>query len=184
MKKAFFLDRDGVVNEDYKYVYKKENFRFKYGIFSLLEKAIDLNYIIIIITNQSGIARKLYSKEDFNNLMKWVTNKFSERGIKISKVFYCPHHPTSGFGVLKQDCQCRKPNPLLFLKAKNEFKVDMSQSLMIGDKISDIDAARKAGVKNLFLISKMAHSNQNDYHTFRSILHLDKNIQKILEKNC
>ena len=173
--KALFLDRDGIINKDLNYVYKREDFIFNYGIFKLLKKADELGFLIIIITNQSGIGRGLYTKGQFLELMDWVKKKFLMYNIPIKKIYFCPHHPIHGKGKYKKNCQCRKPRPLLFNKAKNEFNIDMSQSIMIGDKKSDLEAAYSAGVQNLILVSKSKNFYNEKYLKYNSILDVYRN---------
>lgn len=151
-QKALFLDRDGIINIDHGYVYQKENFEFMPDIFALCKQAQSLNYRIFVITNQAGIARGYYSEDDFHQLTFWMVEQFAQKGIVIDKVYHCPHHPTKGESVYTQMCDCRKPAPGMILQAKKEFDVDLSQSVFIGDKVSDMQAADNAGIPNrLFL---------------------------------
>jgi len=149
MNRALFLDRDGVVNADRGYVYLKEHFEFTEGIFDLCRKYADGGYILIIITNQAGIAKGLYTEADFNRLTKWMTEEFSKEGITITKVYHCPHHPDiDGF------CGCRKPEPGMILQAVKEFDLDIKECILIGDKETDLEAGRRAGIPetNLYFL--------------------------------
>jgi D-glycero-D-manno-heptose 1,7-bisphosphate phosphatase len=146
-KSALFLDRDGVVNTETNYVCRVEDFKFAKGIFKLCEKFQSENYKIFIITNQSGISRGFYSEADFHNLNDWMLNSFLENGITISKVYYCPHHPD-----ITGPCNCRKPNPGMIKQAENEFDLDLLNSVLIGDSISDIMAGKNAGVGTNILV--------------------------------
>lgn len=143
MNKALFLDRDGTINIDYGYVYQAENFDFINGIFELCQKAQEKGYLIIIITNQSGIARGYYTDEDFHNLNKFMVNEFAKKDIKITDVFYCPD----------LEGNRRKPNCGMFLEAKRKYNIDMSSSISLGDKERDVEAAKKAGVGKNFLFN-------------------------------
>jgi len=141
MNKALFLDRDGVINIDKRHLYLKEDFVFTPGIFDLCKKYLEAGYIILVITNQAGIAKGLFTKEDFLKLTDWMNDQFLNNGVIISKVYYCPHHPDiTGF------CECRKPNPGMILQAVKEFNLDISECVLIGDMESDIEAGRKAGI--------------------------------------
>lgn len=141
MNKALFLDRDGVINIDKRHLYLKEEFVFTPGIFDLCKKYLEAGYIILVITNQAGIAKGLFTKEDFLKLTDWMNGQFLNNGVIISKVYYCPHHPDiTGF------CECRKPNPGMILQAVKEFNLDISECVLIGDMESDIEAGRKAGI--------------------------------------
>lgn len=139
--KALFIDRDGTINIEKHYVYKKEDFVFMHGIFDLLKHFTDNGYLIFIITNQSGIARRFYSEEDYNRLTSWMLNEFELKGIKITKVYHCPHHPD-----ITGPCNCRKPKPGMILQAIKEFNINPSASVLIGDKKSDILAGENAGI--------------------------------------
>lgn len=142
MNKALFLDRDGVINVEKNYVYRIEDFEFIDGIFELCHKYIDEGFLIFVITNQAGIAKGFYSVDDFLKLTDWMIAQFQKLGITIKKVYYCPHHPD-----VDVSCECRKPNPGLILQAANEFDLDLSQCVLIGDKESDLQAGRNAGIK-------------------------------------
>jgi len=145
--KALFIDRDGTINIEKNYVYKIEDFEFTPGIFNLLLKFQQLQYIIIIITNQSGIARGFYSEADYLKLTNWMIHQFKINGIQISKVCHCPHHPK-----ISGSCNCRKPKPGLLFKAMDEFNINPGDSILIGDKKSDILAGENAGIgRNYFI---------------------------------
>ncbi|WP_458396762.1 D-glycero-beta-D-manno-heptose 1,7-bisphosphate 7-phosphatase [Campylobacter sp.] len=154
--KALFLDRDGVINYDPGYVYRIEDFEFMPGIFEALAGFMALGYEIFVVTNQSGIGRGYYSEDDFAKLSKYMIDEFKSYGVEIKKIYHCPHTPSD-------DCNCRKPKPGMILQALDEFNISLKDSLMIGDKPSDLEAARKAGVKSGYLIG------QNDGE-FKSVL--------------
>ena len=145
MKKAVFLDRDGVINVDRSYVYKIEEFTFCEGVFDALIHFQKLGYLLIIVTNQSGIARGYYSEEDFQVLTHWMKQALLEKGVIIDAIYHCPHAP-------KDHCECRKPKGGMFQEAFKTFEIDPLCSWMIGDKISDIQAANSGGIENTILI--------------------------------
>ena len=156
-KKAIFLDRDGVINKEVNYLYKIEDFEFIDGIFDACLHFQNLGYEIIIVTNQSGIARKYYTENDFQTVTKWMLKQFEDNGIEILNVFHCPHGPESS-------CECRKPKPGMFFQAKDEHNTDMEKSWMIGDKERDIIAANSARIDNTILVrsgQKIDDSNSN-----------------------
>lgn len=153
MNKCLFLDRDGVINVDKGYVINIEDFEFIEGIFELTKIAMKENFIICIITNQAGIGRGYFSEEDFLNLSKWIIEAFSQKGITISKIFYSPYHPIYGKGKYKKDHFSRKPNPGMLLDAIKEFNIDPVNSVLIGDKLSDIQAGISADIKTNILLS-------------------------------
>lgn len=152
MNKAVFLDRDGVINEDGRYIYRIDDFKFKDGIFEFCRAAQEKGYLLIVVTNQSGIARGYYTEEDFLKLNEWMCGKFREEGIMIRKVYYCPYHPTKGIGKYKVDSYDRKPNPGMLERAAKEFDIDLKHSVVIGDKDSDMQAGRAASVGKLVLL--------------------------------
>ncbi len=149
MKKALFLDRDGVVNVEKDYLYKIEDFEFINGIFELCRYYENIGYLIFIVTNQSGIARKYYTEKDFITLSNWMSKEFLKHGIEISKVYHCPHHPD-----ISGECSCRKPKSGMLLEAKNEFEIDMKNSIIIGDKERDIEAGLNAGLRETYLLDE------------------------------
>lgn len=159
MKKALFLDRDGVINEEKNYVHRIEDFVVIEGIVDVLKHFQGKGYLITIITNQAGIGRGYYTEQDFQILNDWMLNLFLEKGVKITKVYFCPHHPEHGIGMYKQNSFFRKPNPGMILQAQRELQIDMEQSILVGDKESDIQAGISAGIKHNVLLTKGESAN-------------------------
>lgn len=145
-KRALFLDRDGVINYDAGYTYKKNDFKFIDGIFDLCRSATQSGYLLIVVTNQSGIGRGYYSENDFFELNNWMCERFISERAPIKEVFYCPFHSEQGLGAYKRQSYDRKPNPGMLLRASEKHQIDLKNSIMIGDKDSDMQAARSAGV--------------------------------------
>lgn len=152
MHKALFLDRDGVVNVDHGYVYQPKDIEFVPGVFELCKRFRAQGYLIIIVTNQSGIGRGFYTEDDFLTLTNWMTDQFKQQQCLIDDVYFCPHHAVSGIGKYKLDCECRKPKPGMFVQAAREHDIDFTQSVMIGDKPSDIEAANSVGITRTFFV--------------------------------
>ncbi len=150
------MDRDGVINIDKHYLYKIEDFEFTDGIFDFLSLALSHKYILIIVTNQSGIGRGYYNHNDFKKLTTWMVDQFEQNGILISKVYHCPHAP-------EDLCECRKPRSKMFLDAKEKFDIDMKSSWMVGDKESDIEAAQNAEIENTILLSNIKKTTKAKY---------------------
>lgn len=151
-KKALFLDRDGVVNKEKDYVHKVEDFIFIENIFETCLLFQSLGYEIFIVTNQAGIGRGYYTVEDLEVLNSWMCNEFDKRGVNLSGLYFCPHHPQHGLGDFLVDCECRKPQPGMILTAAEEHGIDLCRSIIVGDKESDIEAGRLAGVGKCILV--------------------------------
>lgn len=170
LNKALFLDRDGVINEDNNYVHKIEDFVFIDGIFDVLEMFQQMGYLLIIVSNQAGIARGYYSEKDFLKLNKWMCNEFAKKGIHITKTYYCPYHPVHGKGSYLADSLDRKPNPGMILKAKDEFDISLKDSILVGDKISDMEVGRRSGIGTLiFLKGKYEADDAKDVRIITNI---------------
>ncbi|AZG36707.1 D-glycero-beta-D-manno-heptose 1,7-bisphosphate 7-phosphatase [Shewanella psychromarinicola] len=152
MNKAVFLDRDGVINKDNGYVHIVDDFEYIDGVFEACLALKQMGYLLVVVTNQSGIARGMYSEDDFHDLTEWMDWNFADKGVELDGIYYCPHHPEKGLGEYKQDCDCRKPKPGMLVDAAQFLKIDLSQSVMVGDKADDIRAARAAGIKTAILV--------------------------------
>ena len=146
IRKALFLDRDGVINVDAGYVHSAEQTQWIPGIFELCRAARDLGYALVVVTNQAGIARGYYDEAQFAAHSAWLLGQFALRGLKLAAIYHCPHHPTEGIGELRRECDCRKPRPGMILQAQRELDIDLSASALLGDKDSDLEAGRAAGV--------------------------------------
>ena len=116
-EKAVFLDRDGVINHDFGYTSKPENFSIIDGVFAACRWFSEQGFQLVVVTNQSGIARGYYSETEFASLTSWMLKAFANEGITLAGVYYCPHHPTAGVGEYLQHCDCRKPNAGMLLQA-------------------------------------------------------------------
>lgn len=160
--KALFLDRDGVINVDYGYVSKKEDFIFRHDIFAFCRAAQDLGYHIFVVTNQSGIARGYYTGEDFQDLTQWMKDRFEENGVYLRHVYYCPYHECTLQGDPEKDQKLyfRKPNPGMLLQARDEHSIHMAASVMVGDKEKDMQAAHAAGVGYKILLSEKRETEE------------------------
>jgi D-glycero-D-manno-heptose 1,7-bisphosphate phosphatase len=168
--RAFFLDRDGVINVDKGYVGRIEEFEFLPGIFELCRTAQDVGLIPIVATNQAGIGRGYYTEQDFQTLTLWMRSEFRARGVHIGRVYHCPYHPEAGLGEYRRESFDRKPNPGMILRAKDDFSLDLSRSLLVGDKDSDIEAGRAAGVGfNIRLVHESQASSAPDRLEFATL---------------
>lgn len=159
IKPALFLDRDGVINIDKGYVHKPEDCQFVDGIFELVARAYAIDMPVIVATNQAGIARGYYSEEQYQKFNSWMREQFSVRGTPLSAVYHCPHHPTAGLGDYRCECNCRKPAPGMLLAARDTFNLDMTRSVLVGDTLTDMQAAISAGIGNQWLLVHKPLSN-------------------------
>ena len=147
--KAVFLDRDGTINiNEPEYVHKIEDFKFVSGAISALRKLSKTNYKIIIVTNQSGIARGYYTERDLEKLHQWMLGELKKKGVRIDRIYYCPHGPND-------NCSCRKPKIGMFLEAVKDFNINLSKSWFIGDGKADVIAGREANIKTIKIGDKM-----------------------------
>ena len=146
MKPAIFLDRDGTINIDYNYVHTIDKFHFIDGVIDAMQKLKKMGFLLVITTNQSGIARNKFTEEQFNVLTEWMDWSLQDRGVDLDGIYYCPHDP------LVDTCECRKPNPGMIQTAAKELNIDIANSYMVGDRISDLLSGKRAGVKKTVLV--------------------------------
>jgi D-glycero-D-manno-heptose 1,7-bisphosphate phosphatase len=151
MNRAFFFDRDGVINEDYGYVHRIEDFVFRPGIFDFMRVAQSYGYMLIVCTNQSGIARGIFSEADYIKVNEYMLSELEKEGIAILKVYHSPYHLSAHDQYSEYEFD-RKPHPGMMLKAKSEFDIDMGTSVSLGDKPSDAIAAKEAGIKHRYYL--------------------------------
>ena len=154
MKKAIFLDRDGVLNKEINNLFKKENVEILPKVKETLKKLKEKGYLLIVITNQPVIARGLIGEKGIKELNKYINLKLDDL---IDKFYVCPHHPHANLKEYRKQCDCRKPLPGMILHGAKEFDIDLNQSYVIGDRISDIIAGKKAGCKTILLETDYSH---------------------------
>jgi len=162
--KAVFLDRDGVINKEVNYLYKITDFEFTKNCIEALLLLQKQGYLLFIITNQAGIGRGYYSEDDFHKLNDWMLLELKKHGVKISDVKFCPHHAKEGKGKYKVDCECRKPKTGMITPLIEKYDIDVEKSILIGDKMSDIDAGKAAHINHLVLV-KSGHKLPTDIPT-------------------
>lgn len=144
--KAAFFDRDGTINIEKNYLYKIEDFEFRKGMPELIKSYNDKNYVVIVVTNQAGIARGYYTEEDMHNLHRYINQELSKIGAHIDSFYFCPHHPD-----FTGPCNCRKPKTGMIEKAVKDWNIDVSWSVLYGDKPWDIEAGQKCGIKSILV---------------------------------
>lgn len=156
MNKLLILDRDGVVNIEYGTVYREKDFRFMPGIFEFVKKYQDKGYLIVIASNQAGIAKGLFTMEQYKNLNYYMLDEFEKRGIHIAKTYVCPHRDSD-------NCECHKPKPGMILEALKDFKASKKLSHAVGDKMSDMDCYHLAGIGHLHFLLGENKPEDRDY---------------------
>ena len=157
MKKAVFFDRDGVVNIDKKYIYKIEDFKYVKGFLDLFQSCKNKGYLLFVVTNQSGIGKGYYTLEDFLKLSSFMQDDLESKfGFCFDRIYYCAHNVDS-------NCECRKPNTGMIRQALLDFKIDLRQSYIIGDKESDVEAGINAGINTTILFSKKSIDSKADF---------------------
>lgn len=170
--KAAFFDRDGVINEDHGFVSSWKDFEYKKNIKKYLRIIQDNGYLIFVVTNQSGIARGIYKESEFLSLTSSVEKDLKRSNIFVKETFYCPHHPDGSIKKYSINCNCRKPKPGMILEAKEKYNLNLKDSVLFGDKFSDYDAAKSAGIGNIFIMNSKYTSNQpNKIKLYNSLEH-------------
>jgi D-glycero-D-manno-heptose 1,7-bisphosphate phosphatase len=172
--KAAFLDRDGVINNDYGYIDSWERFKFCDGIEIQLRNLITQGFELFIITNQSGIARGYFTEIELFKIHNKMKYELSNKGIKIKDIFYCPHHSKGIVEKYSIECNCRKPKPGLIIQATENFMINLSESILIGDKITDIEAGISAGVSKNFLLNNIEDFSSNSFIKLKNLQDLNK----------
>lgn len=149
MNKVIFLDRDGTINVDYGYVGTVDRFKFIDGVIEALKILYDLGYMLIVVSNQSGVGRGFFSKDDVEKVNQYMLNELKKDGVIISAIYYCPH-------IDSDNCECRKPKLKLFYDAINDYDIDINCSYAIGDKERDLAICDKENIKGILLTSDVS----------------------------
>ena len=181
MTKVAFLDRDGVINKEINYLHKVEDFEYTKDCIKGLLQLIKLGFQLVIVTNQAGIAKGIFSLNDYKFLTKWMLSDLKKKGIRILDCIYCPHHPDGVIKEYAKRCACRKPAPGMINYAIEKYNIDAGSSILIGDKISDIQSGKNAGIYQLFLVSTGHSLNQDIYENnkiYSSLLEVANYLEK------
>ena len=150
--KAVFFDRDGTLNVDIHYLHRPEDFIWIPRAKEAIRHVNDRGYLAILVTNQSGVARDYYPESDVVRVYEWMNAELQRSGAHLDALYYCPHHPQGSVARYTRACACRKPEPGMILRAAQEHGIDLARSLLVGDKISDLEAGRAAGIPSLYLV--------------------------------
>ncbi len=159
--KAVFLDRDGTIIEDRNYVYRIEDFIPLKNSVEGLKMLMNLGYLLVVISNQSGIARGYFSEAHLHQFFSFFSDFFSSHGIYFSGVYYCPHHPEGNIRQYSMECKCRKPHTGLFRQAIEDLEIDPKASFTIGDSMRDIIAGNRSGTKTILITKRAIHKNDS-----------------------
>lgn len=151
-RQAVFIDRDGVINEDRGFVHRIEDLVLIPGVVDALRQLQAAGYLLVIITNQSGIARGPYTEADYQQFTRHLEQVLATGGVALDAIEHCPHLPDADVLQYRMDCDCRKPKPGMILRAARRLGIDLNTSILIGDRPSDIHAGRSAGVGHCFLV--------------------------------
>jgi D-glycero-D-manno-heptose 1,7-bisphosphate phosphatase len=154
---AVFLDRDGTINVEKEYLHRIEDWEWVPGAIEAIRRINDMGYLVIVVTNQAGVARGYYDEAQLHALHAAVDGLLDVTGAHIDAYYYCPHHPE--FGEIR-DCQCRKPAPGMLLAAQRDFGIDLSRSFMVGDKAIDVEAGQRAGVSPVLVMTGYGKEEQ------------------------
>lgn len=152
-RRAVFLDRDGTINQEKDYLYRPEEFAFIPGAPEAIRILKAAGYLVVVVTNQSGVARGYYGEAEVKRIHNHMDELLAEQGAAVDAYYYCPHHPDKGLNGYRIDCDCRKPLPGMLFKAAADHDIKLSASWMIGDKSADIEAGIKAGCRTALVLT-------------------------------
>ncbi len=174
-RRALFLDRDGVVNVEVGYLHRIGDVQFVPGIVSLCQTAMGLGYRLVVVTNQAGIARGFYTEDDFLTLMEWMRAELRREGVEFDAVYHCPYHPEHGVGQYRREHEDRKPGTGMLRRAVTEFGVELAESVLVGDRCSDIAAANRAGLRQAFLVKGTEDAEcEGEFLTVESLAEIER----------
>ena len=180
-KPAVFIDRDGTINVEKNYLHRYEDWEWTPGAINAIKVLNDAGFLVIVVTNQAGVARGMYGEDDILRLHEQVDRELASHGAHVDGYYYCPHHPDHGE---TRECECRKPEPGMLLEAQRDHDIDMNSSYMIGDKLSDVEAGMAAHVKSILVTTgygaEAAAKLPPDAHTAAN---LSEAVQMILRES-
>jgi D-glycero-D-manno-heptose 1,7-bisphosphate phosphatase len=152
-RRAVFLDRDGTINVEKDYLFRPEEFEFIPGAPEAIARLNQAGFLVVVVTNQSGVARGYFGEADVRRLHDFLQRKLADHGAVVDAFYLCPHHPEHGVGPYRVACDCRKGHPGMLLRAAVEHRIDLRRSFMVGDKLADVEAGNRAGCRSLLVLS-------------------------------
>lgn len=153
LKRAVFLDRDGTINVEKDYLVRSEEFEFIPGVPEAIARLKKAGFLVIVVTNQSGVARGYFGVDAVQRLHVHLQQQLAAFGTSIDGFYFCPHHPEHGKGEYRIDCDCRKGNPGMLLQAAADYAIDLANSYMVGDKLADVEAGKRAGCQPILVLT-------------------------------
>jgi len=161
--RCVFLDRDGTINEEVNYLSHPEQLRLITGAAEAIKSLNRAGFKVVVVTNQAGVARGYFTEQTVREIHEALEKMLDEQGARVDAIYYCPHHPAAGIGVYRQDCNCRKPNPGMLEKAAAELNIDLNESFVVGDKISDLEAGLAMGCRNILVQTGYGPESTNEF---------------------
>jgi D-glycero-D-manno-heptose 1,7-bisphosphate phosphatase len=158
-----FLDRDGTINEEVNYLGHPEQLRLLAGAAEAIKLLNGAGFKVVVVTNQAGVARGYFSEGAVHEIHGVLQKMLSDHGARLDAIYYCPHHPTAGLGVYKEDCNCRKPKPGMLERAAKDLNINLRESFVVGDKISDLEAGYAVGGRNILVHTGYGLESENEF---------------------
>jgi D-glycero-D-manno-heptose 1,7-bisphosphate phosphatase len=184
MERAVFLDRDGTIIEDPGYLDSCDKVKFLPGVSEAIARLNESGFKVIVITNQSGVARGYFTEETLKEINEHICRSLAEQGASIDMVYYCPHHIEGIIERYKKECHCRKPNPGMIEEATRNFGIDLGKSFVIGDKILDVETGRRTGCRTILLVSEEPPNKEMTASPDHVAPDLYEAVQWLLDVSC
>lgn len=179
-RRAVFLDRDGTLNVEKNYLFRPEEFEFIPGAAQAVKRLKEAGFLVVVVTNQSGVARGYYGEADVERLHHHVQQLLAAFDTRIDAFYFCPHHPAGGVDRYRIDCDCRKGRPGMLLQAARDLRIDLARSYMIGDKAADIEAGEAAGCTPILV--RTGHGAEMEGHCSLQAADLPEAVDLLLQR--